>query len=220
MSKLRRDPAFARCAPFGMFIAMLMLTSLSAAGDVGWLVVARGVLVALALAWFWSSYGELRDARRVSASGWLVAVLAGLAIFVAWIYVNYDWAVSTQRAGFDPRFSDGSVDWTKAILRLVGLGLVVPVMEELFWRSFLLRWIERRDFLAFDPGHVGVRAFVVTTLLFALEHDRWFAGLLAGVVYNALYMRFGNLWVPICAHATTNCVLGAWILWTGNWHFW
>ena len=61
---------------------------------------------------------------------------------------------------------------------------------------------------------------MITTALFAFEHDRWFAGALAGAAYNWLYMRSGNLWVPIVAHAVTNGVLGLWVLQTGRWEFW
>jgi hypothetical protein len=97
---------------------------------------------------------------------------------------------------------------------------VVPLMEELFWRSFLLRWLERHDFLSVAPGRVGTRAFAISTILFALEHNQWLAGAVAGAVYNALYTRSGNLWVPIVAHAVTNAALGIWILATQNWQFW
>ncbi len=46
------------------------------------------------------------------------------------------------------------------------------------------------------------------------------AGLIAGLVYNLVYVRTGNVWMPIISHATTNTVLGVWILATGNWQFW
>jgi CAAX prenyl protease-like protein len=107
-----------------------------------------------------------------------------------------------------------------AALRLAGLALVVPVMEELFWRSFILRWIENHDFLSVSPRSVGARAFLIVTVLFALEHDHWFAGAVAGMAYNWLYMRSGNLWVAIASHAVTNACLGVWVLYTEQWQFW
>jgi CAAX prenyl protease-like protein len=55
---------------------------------------------------------------------------------------------------------------------------------------------------------------------FALEHHLWFAGLLAGVAYGWLYIRAGNLWVPVVAHTITNGLLGVWVLHTGHWEFW
>jgi CAAX prenyl protease-like protein len=109
---------------------------------------------------------------------------------------------------------------TLVALRLFGLVLVVPVMEELFWRSFLMRWIARRDFLALAPARAGAVAFLLSSALFALEHSLWFAGLLAGLAYGWVYMRTGNVRVPIASHAITNGLLGAWILATQNWHHW
>jgi CAAX prenyl protease-like protein len=93
-------------------------------------------------------------------------------------------------------------------------------MEELFWRSFLLRWIDSRDFLSWDPRKATFLAFALSSALFASEHSLWFAGLAAGIAYTWVYIRSGNLWIPIVSHAVTNGTLGLWILATGNWRFW
>lgn len=225
LSRLLRDPEFTRGAPFLLFVLFLILASLvtpagEGQGEASWLVVARGGVLALVLAWFWRSYTELRTPLPVPRWYWLIAVLAGIGVFMIWIGVDQDWAVAGQSKGFDPRTAVGQIDWVKALARLAGLALVVPVMEELFWRSLVLRWIKQHDFLSVDPRHVGVPAFLIVTVLFALEHNQWFAGAIAGVVYNALYMTSRNLWVPILAHAVTNGALGVWVLATGNWQFW
>jgi CAAX prenyl protease-like protein len=213
----RGADAIARCAPFFLFIAALALSS---AFDLRWLVVARGGLVALALLWFWPAYGELKKPAPVRSSDWLIAALAGVAVFLAWIQFDQEWMVFGHTRGFDPRLQDGSVAWSYALARLAGFVLVVPVMEELFWRSFLLRWLEQSDFLDADPRNTRWLTFFATAAAFGTEHSQWFAGLLAGMVYNGLYMRSRNLWVPILAHAVTNGVLGLWILFTHNWQFW
>jgi hypothetical protein len=98
--------------------------------------------------------------------------------------------------------------------------LVVPVMEELFWRSLVMRWIDQRDFLAADPRRATLAAFLISSGLFALEHTLWLAGLLAGLAYAWLYRRTGNLRVAIASHALTNGLLGAWILATHDWRYW
>lgn len=225
---LRQNPVAARSIPFGVFIAFLVAGSwlqprLAEAGAqeaAAWLVVGRGVAVALLLAWFWRSYGELRAAPAVGWGWWALAVAVGLAVFVLWIVLDWQWSGAGAKEGYRPVQADGTLDWPKALGRLAGFALVVPVMEELFWRSLVLRWIERQDFLAVRPATVGPRAFAITTLLFAIEHDRWLAGAVAGAAYNLLYMRAANLWVPIAAHAATNAALGAWALGTGEWHLW
>lgn len=225
ISRFRDDPVIARCAPFLLFIGLLMLGSNlsppeSANAAVPWLVVARGAIVALALVWFWPGYKELRKPSPTHPAHWVFAVIAGFAVFLAWINFDQNWAVLSRSAGFISRLPEGGTDWLQGLARLAGFALAVPVMEELFWRSLVLRWIERHDFLALAPRRIGMRAFLITTALFALEHDRWFAGAIAGMVFNGLYMRSGNLWVPIVAHGVTNAALGVWILQTQNWQFW
>jgi hypothetical protein len=229
MNRFRDDPVIARAAPFLLFIGFLMLGSalpraIAVLGldlPASWLVVARGAIIALVLLWFWRGYSELRrPAQAARPADWALAVATGVVVFLLWVGIDQDWAVLSRPAGYRPLHADGSVDWVQALARLSGFALVVPVMEELFWRSLVLRWIERHDFLAVAPREVGWRAFAITTVLFALEHDRWLAGAIAGAAYNWLYMRSGNLWVPIVAHAVTNGVLGLWVLQTGRWEFW
>lgn len=189
-------------------------------GDVRWLTVFRGVAVAAVLGIFWSAYGELHHAVAPRAREAGLALAAGAAVFLAWIALDSPpWALE-MGPGFSPLDAQGRVDPVLAGLRLASLVLVVPVMEELFWRSFLMRWIDRKDFLAGDPRVVTPLAFVVSSALFASEHSQWFAGLLAGTCYAWLYKRTANLWVPILAHGTTNALLGIWILATHDWRYW
>ena len=222
-----QHPAVARIAPFAAFVALLGLASLAGrtgavdADDLRWLHLARGGAAALLLAFFWRRYVELLAPARCTASEWLLAIAAGLAVFVVWIQLDRGWAtLGGGGPGFDPTGPDGRIDPLIAGLRLASLALVVPVMEELFWRSFLMRWLDAPAFAFADPRRTSLRAFVLVAVLFALEHDQWLAGLIAGIVYNGLYVRTGRLWVPIAAHAVTNGALGVWILSTQAWHLW
>lgn len=226
LGKVRRDPVLARAIPFLLFIGFLMAGSIAsnwaeAHGIASsWLVLGRGVIVALVLAWFWAGYVELRNPPRAFVMHWLAAIGAGILVFLIWIGLGQAGAVMTHSEKFVPLLADGSLDWPKALLRLAGLALVVPVMEELFWRSLILRWIDRHDFLSMPPREVGIGAFAITTALFAVEHDMWLAGALAGIAYNGLYIWSGNLWVPIASHAVTNGALGIWVIATRNWQYW
>lgn len=204
---------FARVLPFAVFIALLAAQSL-AGSDNAWLTVGRGLGVAVLLAFLWPRYVELRG-QRSPAKEWIIAVAVGLTVFVAWIHLDHPWLAFSSGRGFDPKG-----DWLLTALRLATLALVVPVMEELFWRSFLLRRIDSPEFLAMDPRRASWRAFALSSALFASEHSLWFAGLLAGVAYAWMYRRTGNLWIPIVSHSVTNGTLGLWILATGNWRYW
>lgn len=216
-------PAIARAAPFALFIAFLALQPyLERVFDARWLVASRGIAVAVVLAFLWRHYEELRrEQLRASAGDWLLGIAVGIGIFFLWIAFSSGWSTfGGDSAGFVPLRADGSLDWMLAGLRLFGLALVVPVMEELFWRSFVMRRIDRADFLRLDPRRASLMAFALSSALFALEHSQWFAGLLAGAGYAWLYMRSRSLLIPIVSHATTNATLGIWILATGNWTFW
>jgi len=102
----------------------------------------------------------------------------------------------------------------------VGASVVVAVMEEVFWRGFLLRWIVNQDFRKVPIGAFTWPSFLVTSALFAVEHPRWLVGLMAGVAYNLLLYRTRSLYACIVAHGVTNLVLALWVLHTGRWSFW
>ncbi|TMG75438.1 MAG: CAAX prenyl protease-related protein [Betaproteobacteria bacterium] len=218
-------PIVTRATPFAIFIASVALSSLipefdPPARDLRWLSIFRDAVIVCALAYFWPSYGELRAPGDTKWHHWLLALVSGLAVFVVWIHFDHGWAVIGQTRGFDPTDPAGGIEPPLAALRLLGFALVVPVMEELFWRSFLLRWLDSRDFIAADPRRASPRALALSTALFASEHSLWFAGLIAGLTYNWIYVRTRNLWIPIASHAMTNGALGIWILATRNWALW
>jgi CAAX prenyl protease-like protein len=142
-------------------------------------------------------------------------------VAIAWIGLDFGWThVGEPGPGFVPLRPDGSLDPLLVVLRLFGFVLVVPVMEELFWRSFLMRRIDRQDFLTLDPRAASTLALVVTSFAFALEHREWLAGAIAGLAYGALYRRTGNLRACIASHASTNLTIAGWILATGTWSLW
>ena len=145
----------------------------------------------------------------------------GLAVFALWVQLDAPWmTIGAPSAGFTPLTAAGTIDWPLVAVRWIGAALLVPVMEELFWRSFLMRWIERPVFEGVDPQRVGTRAIVLSTFVFMLAHTMWLAAIVAGLAYAWLYVRSGKLWLPVIAHAVTNGALGAWVVATGNWQFW
>ena len=216
-----RSPAAARIAPFGLFIALLAAQPLAAPYlDARWIAVGRGLGVGALLVFLWPRFVELREAATLRARDWAVALATGFGVFVAWINLDHGWMTLGSGPGFVPLRADGSLDPWLVALRFLVLAAIVPVMEELFWRSFLLRWIDRRDFLAANPRNASALAIVATALLFASEHSLWLAGLAAGLVYTALYVGTGNLRACVVSHALTNGLLGVWIVATRDWRLW
>jgi uncharacterized protein len=212
----------ARAAPFAAFIALLALQPVLETShlDARWLVALRGVLPLALILFFRRHYVELRAPPATPAREWILAMATGIAVFFAWIELDRPGIAFDVGRGFAPLDPDGAIDWPLAWVRLSTMALVVPLMEELFWRSFLMRWIVARDFLRLDPRIVGPGAIVLSSALFATEHSMWAAGLVAGLAYAWLYRRTANLWTSILSHATTNGTLGIWILATSSWRFW
>lgn len=225
MVKLSRD-SLIRIAPFAVFMLLLALRgALPADGSWGfdpqWLYGVSVVACAALLALFWREYGELARQTLPDARESLLAVVAGLAIFVLWIRLDAPWmTLGEPSAAFSPQGAGGAIDPWRVAQRFIGAALLVPLVEELFWRSFLMRWIEQPTFQGIDPRRVGVRAIVLSTFVFTLAHTLWLAAAIAGVVYALLYVKTGKLWVAVLAHAVTNAALGIWVIMTGNWRFW
>lgn len=211
--------AFVRTLPFAIFIAFVAAQSISGGTSPTWWAV-RDASVTLLLLALLPRYTELKTAPRATPAQWAAAILAGVLAFLAWIQLDQGWNSFPLHGGFDPREGPAVQGWGLAALRLLALAVTVPLMEELFWRSFLLRWIDSRNFLASDPARASLRAILLTVALFGAEHSQWLAGLLAGAAYTAVYVRTRNILLTTLSHAITNSFLGIWILSTGNWRFW
>lgn len=216
----------ARVAPFALFMLLLAVrgslpTDGSSPIDPRWVYGATVLLVGALLAWFWRDYGELAMQNLPTAGETLLAAAVGVAVFGLWIHLDAPiLRLGDATASFEPVDAQGQRDWPLIVVRLIGAALLVPVMEELFWRSFLMRWIDRPQFETVVPQKVSLKAIVLSTFVFMLAHTLWLAAIIAGLAYAFLFVRTGKLWVPVIAHAVTNGVLGVWVVMTGNWQFW
>lgn len=221
----------ARVVPFALFMAFIALEQ-----GLGWLR-SQGLLafsdsqlyllyplkiaaVVAALIWYRKDYDELcwRDLARPASL--LLSLLVGVVVFVLWIKLDIALGSLTPR-GFDPgQFEAPGLRLAMTACRLFGAALVVPVMEELFWRSFLIRYIINPDFTKVPVGLFSWGSFLITVVLFGLEHHYLIAGMMAGAAYNLLLYRSRSLAHCILAHGVTNLLLGWYVLQTGAWHFW
>lgn len=211
-----------RVLPFLVYIVFLFVADVlgrlgMSAADLRWLYPVKvGVVLAILLA-YRRHYTELSGALSLRAAA--LAVVTGVVVLVLWINLDASWMLVGSAGGFDPR-TNGAMDWPLTVLRLLGATLVVPVMEELFWRSFLLRWIDNPRFLGVDPRQIKLLGIVATVILFGFEHTQWLAGIVAGLAYTLLYMHSRVLASPILSHAVTNGLLGIWVITTGAWSYW
>jgi uncharacterized protein len=218
--------AVQRIAPFALFMALLALRGYAPI-DEGWGVDRRWLygltlpLVGGLLLWWWREYGELARQNLPTLAETGLAIVVGLALFALWIRLDAPWMqIGEPTATFAPVDASGALIWPLVVVRWLGATLVVPAMEELFWRSFLMRWIDDPVFESVDPRRASLKAVLLSTFVFVLAHPLWLAAALAGLAYAWLYRRSGRLWTAVIAHAVTNGALGVWVVASGRWAFW
>ena len=106
-----------------------------------------------------------------------------------------------------------------SIAKLIGSAFIIAPVEEVFFRSFLYRWLIARDFRAVPLSRFDLSAFLWMILLFTLEHDRPVAAAITGALYGLLAIKAG-LGSAIAAHVTTNLLLGLHVIHHNAWQFW
>lgn len=226
------SPTFTRVAPFVAFMAFIALEQgLRAliehqilpldATALFWLYIPKAALVGLMLVMFRKHYVEIKVKDLLEYRSTALSIFSGILIFVLWI--NMDWTLSGSDApaGFNPEvFSTAAVMWLMVCVRVAGAVIVVPIMEELFWRSFLLRYLIDSDFTKVAIGRFSLFSFAAVSILFGLEHHYVFAGIMAGVIFNGIYYYTRSIAQCIVSHAMANLCLAAYVLYTGNWNFW
>lgn len=216
----------AHLAPFLAWLAILALPLPEA-----WNYAARCavglILLAMLRPWRWYGTADWRGAWP--------AMLVGTAVFILWVGPETEWV----RAHFGTAYrayrhwatgdaTPGAVSvWeTRSLhdpllwIRAGGSALLIAPIEEFFWRGFVYRRLVDTNFTRTPARGVRWWPFLITTALFGLEHSRWLAGLAAGAAYGWMYTRRGNLWDAIIAHATTNLLLGVYVVTQRAFTFW
>ncbi len=206
--------------PFALYVVFLAIEGLEPAARV-WLYPAKTLVVAAALLAFRGRYEELQP-----GFSWL-ALLVGVVVAVLWIFLDPFYpglshlTGGTTPASFDPAtIADSATRLMFLGFRVAGAVLVVPVMEELFWRAFLIRWLVDQNWKTVPVGAFTARSFAITSVLFAGEHEQWLAGLVCGALLNGLLYRTRSVWACVLAHAVANALLAGWVLSQGAWKLW
>ena len=184
-----------------------------------WLYPLQTILSGALLIYFWREYDFGRP-RRIG-----FALLIGIIVFIIWISPQTLFGFSSRASGFNPLllFDQRSpVYWFELVLRFARLIVVVPLIEEIFWRGFLLRFLIDENFERVPIGAFSWFSFAVVTVAFAFSHSPpdWPAAVVAGAAYNAVAYRTRSLSSCVVAHAVTNLLLGLWIVQTKQWGFW
>lgn len=183
-----------------------------------WIYPLQTLLCGGVLLCFRRNY-ELPRARQP-----LFTIAIALLVFALWVAPQQFFGFPPRLLGFNPdTFSaQPALYWSTIVLRFLRLVVVVPLVEEIFWRGFLLRYLISEKFLSVPFGAFSWFSSGVVTLGFGLSHSLgdWPVALLASALYNFVAYRTKSLTSCIVAHSLTNLLLGLWLVTTRQWGFW
>lgn len=218
-----RHPALPYIAPFALFL-VLVIVGKYLPFHLEWNYALRFGIVFVAL--LAASRGVLP--RQISHP--FGSMVLGVLVFVIWVAPDILWPAYRESWLFTnrivgapgaslPASAQGSAVFI--IFRVLIAVVNVPLLEELFWRGWLMRWLINTNFRKVALGAYTANSFWTVAVLFASEHGSyWDVGLLAGVLYNWWMIRTRSLGDCMVAHAVTNACLAWYVLARGHWQYW
>ncbi len=226
---VRDDTAY--IAPMAVFLAFVLVgTTWPALYPYAY--VARTLVVAAMLIRLRPHYTPIRW------NDWPLGLVMGVVGFLQWVPMqlwlqNHVWPWPRLNGLFSPPDAKDVFDpfrdihshlaaWAFILTRVAGATLVVPVMEELFWRDYLWRQIiAPADFKLARVGEWDLQAFVIVSLAFCLVHGNWWpTAIVWGLMVGGLLLFTRSLGACILMHACTNLILGVWVVGSHQWSFW
>ena len=212
-------------APFAAFVGV-MAVERALSVRAAWLYPVRGAITLAVMLVF--SRHLIRRAWPPSRA--LASVAIGVAVFVVWVgpdilWPGYrqHWLFSNSLLGKPASTLPDELRGNTAFLltRIFGSVALVPVLEELFWRGWLMRWVISPRFEELPLGTYVPLSFWVTAALFGSEHGSyWDVGFVTGIIYNWWMIRTRSLADCILAHAVTNGCLALYVLGWKQWQYW
>jgi CAAX prenyl protease-like protein len=229
-------PEVPRALPFALFLLIGSFQGKGFFGSEYWMYAAKTIGVGLLL---WSIRAWLPEMKW---SFRIEGVVVGLVIAGLWIGLDGKipsldelWGMGrkliTGKAPEPPKpdvpwnplefYKDAPLlGWTFLMIRVLGRSLVVPPLEEVFYRSFLYRYFANPKFAELPLNTWHLVSFLSTSAVFGLSHPgQWVQAILCGLAFQALVVRFGRIGDAMLAHATTNLVISIYAIATRQWQF-
>ena len=220
---MAKSPEHARFLPFAIWVGITALAM--GGGDMKFFSYVAKVIIGVWVVW------EMR--RYIPEVRWTIswqAVVVGIVVFLVWVGLDPFYPKNnllmkdTPESIWNPfaRFGDTSiVAWSLIVIRIFGMTVLVPPIEEAFYRSLVYRYIIKYDFSKVALNHFDGVAMTLCAMMFGFMHFQWLPGIICGLAYQWLAIRRGHLGDAITAHAITNFLLGVYVVWTGGnaWKF-
>lgn len=243
----RISPAAAHVAPLAVFLAISSLVPALAVENTAlpwwrhapeqWVYPSQTLIVGVLLLMLREHYtlGPVRGLLLAAIFGgvgiiwWCLPAFAWQKLSASGVQVP-EWCgwlgFAERKDGFDPGLFKDHAFWYAAalVMRFVRMVVVVPFVEEIFWRGFLMRCVQADggDFQRIPFGRHSWPAFAITTLGFVLVHDKtdWLGALGFGSLMYLLAVRTKSLAACVLMHAVANLLLGVYVVSTKQWGFW
>jgi CAAX prenyl protease-like protein len=219
---LNQYPAIRFAAPFFAYIAFMALGTFWSF-DLKWAYPIRVIIVTVILLSVLPRFSW--HPRRTLGS-----LAVGLLVFAIWIAPDVLWPtyrnhrlLQNSWTGMVRSSLDTSLqsDHVFLLFRVFGTAALVPLVEELFWRGWLMRYLVNPKFTSVELGTYSGISFWLTAGLFATEHGPyWDVGLLAGVAYNYWMIKTKSMADCVLAHIATNACLALYVMGLGKWQYW
>ena len=233
---LLAQPEIPRVLPFAVYLAIPALGGTWLPHHEYWLYAVKVAVAARLVWWMRRRLPEMRGSFSWAAVG------VGISIAVLWEVISYyvpglgrlyehalhlftgkplppthppePWAPLTV-------FSEApAIAYALITIRVLGRSLLVPLIEETFYRSFVYRYLINPNFESISLTTRHGAAWILTSVLFGFSHpDQWLAGCVCGAAYQWLVVRSGRLGDAMLAHGITNGLLSVWVIVQGTWNF-
>lgn len=215
-----------RVLPFILFLILTTCQGRFGLASHFWFYAVKTLIGIALIAWMWSQVQEMR--WRMSWE----ACCVGLACFLLWVGLDgviprlgalLGDAAEEKPWQWNPFefFTDHpALAWTFVGIRIIGSTLIVPPLEEVFYRSAVYRYWVAPNIESVPLNRFHFKAFFATSILFGVVHQEWLAGIFCGAAFQWLVLRKGHLGDAMTAHAITNALLGLYVVWTDSWQFW
>lgn len=217
-NKIIASPILVRVIPFAAFAALTLIQGQFGEAAQYW-VYALKTAIGAWLLWLMRSH----IAEMKWSFSW-EALVIGIAVFAVWIGLDGYYPMPVHRSGsFNPAHTYGGGSAMALLfiaVRIAGSSLVVPPLEEIFYRSFIYRYLIKSDFMSIPLKHLDWRAFLIAGAVFGIGHSEWLPGILCAFAYQWLVLRKNRLGDAIVAHGITNFLLGFWVFLRDAYYFW
>lgn len=240
----------AHIVPFAVFLGFMLLLQLVGAlitwdhpdapwwrkDPAFWLYPIQTLVTGGILIHYWKSY-EFQCSWKWS----FAAILFGLVGIGLWLLptalhdflppdkvspsLRSFFGIEPRTDGFDPSFfTNPTAYWTTIVLRFLRAVVIVALIEEIFWRGFLMRFVADidGDYWRQPFGRATWLTYLVPTILFTFVHSA--ADRPAAFIYGSLTWLLciwsKNLVACIVMHATANLAMGIYIMSYGKYGLW